>query len=38
MRFVDAMRNESYKVKNLANFTYIDENRADKGETSKKII
>ena len=28
---------ESYKIKNLENFTYIDENRADKGETSKKI-
>ena len=36
MRFADAMRNESSKLRNLNNFTYIDENRSDKGETSKK--
>ncbi len=36
MRFADAMRNESSKIRNLNNFTYIDENRSDKGETSKK--
>lgn len=34
MRFADAMRNESSKLRNLNNFTYIDENRSDKGETS----
>lgn len=33
--FVDNIRSENYKLKNLNNFTYIDENRADKGETSK---
>ena len=38
MRFADAMRNESSKIRNLNNFTYIDENRSDKGETSKKKI
>ena len=36
MRFADAMRNESSKIRNLNNFTYIDDNRSDKGETSKK--
>ena len=35
MRFVDSMRNETSKIRNLNNFSYIDENRADKGETSK---
>jgi hypothetical protein len=38
LRFADAMRDEQYKIKNLNNFSYIDENRADKGETSKKFI
>ena len=31
------MREESSKIKNLKNFSYIDENKVDKGETSKKI-
>ena len=35
MRFADSMRNETSKIRNLNNFSYIDENRADKGETSK---
>ena len=34
MRFVDSMRNETSKIRNLNNFSYIDENRSDKGETS----
>ena len=33
--FVEAMKNEIYKLKNLNSFTFIDTNRADKGETSK---
>ena len=36
MRFADAMRNESSKIRNLNNFTYIDDNRSDKGKKSKK--
>jgi hypothetical protein len=35
MRFADSMRNETSKIRNLNNFSYIDENRSDKGETSK---
>jgi hypothetical protein len=38
LHFADAMRDEQYKIKNLNNFSYIDENRADKGETSKKFF
>ncbi len=36
-RFANSMREESSKIKNLKNFSYIDENKVDKGETSKKI-
>jgi hypothetical protein len=32
------MRDESSKLQNLKNFSYIDENRVDKGETSNKKI
>lgn len=35
LRFVDAMKDEEYKLRNLFNFSYIESNRADKGETSK---
>lgn len=38
MRFVDAMRDEEHRLKNLFNFKYIEENGADKGETSKYHI
>ncbi|MCQ2819256.1 MAG: hypothetical protein MJ252_18490 [archaeon] len=33
--FVDSMRQMTYQLKNLNTFSYIDETRADKGETSK---
>ena len=36
-RFANSMRDESSKLQNLKNFSYIDENKVDKGETSKKI-
>ena len=32
--FVETMRSELYKIKNLNSFSYIDTNRSDKGETS----
>ncbi len=35
--FVEAMRSEMYKIKNLNSFTYIDTTRADKGETSNHL-
>jgi hypothetical protein len=31
------MKNEVYKIKNLSSFSYIDTNRADKGETSMEF-
>ena len=34
-RFVDDLKDEIYKLKNLHNFSYYDESKADKGETSK---
>ena len=34
-RFADDLRDEEYKLKNLFNFSYYDESRSDKGETSK---
>ena len=34
-RFADDMKDEMYKLKNLFNFSYYDESRSDKGETSK---
>lgn len=37
LNFYDSMRSLSYQFKNLNTFSYIDENRADKGETSKFI-
>jgi hypothetical protein len=38
-RFADDLKDESYKLKNLSNFSYYDDSRSDKGETSKfKII
>lgn len=33
--FVDSMRGMTYQLRNLNSFSYIDENRNDKGETSK---
>ena len=39
MNFVEKLRDEhEYKLKSLSDFSYIDENRADKGETSKIFI
>ena len=32
------MKDEMYKLKNLFNFSYYDESRSDKGETSKLKI
>ena len=34
-RFADDLKDEIYKIKNLFNFSYYDESRSDKGETSK---
>jgi len=34
-RFADDLKDEEYKLKNLFNFSYYDESRSDKGETSK---
>ena len=34
-RFADDMKDEIYKLKNLFNFSYYDESKTDKGETSK---
>ena len=33
--FADDLKDEHYKIKNLFNFSYLDESRSDKGETSK---
>ena len=39
MNFVEKLRDEhEYKLKSLSDFSYIDENRADTGETSKIFI
>ena len=35
MNFYDQMKSLSYQFRNLNTFSYIDENRVDKGETSK---
>ena len=35
--FVDSMKSEIYKIKNLSSFSFIDSNRSDKGETSTII-
>lgn len=32
--FVDSMKSDMYKLKNLSSFSFIDSNRSDKGETS----
>ena len=37
-RFADDLKDEMYKLKNLFNFSYYDESRSDKGETSKLKI
>ena len=34
--FVDSMRSEMYKLKNLNSFSFMDTNKTDKGETSKE--
>ena len=34
-RFADDLKDEKYKLKNLFNFSYYDDSRSDKGETSK---
>ena len=34
-RFVDDLKDVEYKLKNLFNFSFYDESRSDKGETSK---
>ena len=31
----EKMKDEMYKLKNLFNFSYYDDSRSDKGETSK---
>ena len=33
--FEDNLKDEEYKLKNLFNFSYYDDSRSDKGETSK---
>ena len=33
-RFSDDLKDEHYKIKNLFNFSFYDESRSDKGETS----
>ena len=38
MRFADAMRNESSKIRNLNNFTYIDENRSKNGNQWQVLL
>jgi len=35
IRFIDSIKGEEYRLKSLQTFSYIDENRADKGESSK---
>ncbi len=34
-RFADDLKDSEYKLKNLFNFSFYDESRSDKGETSK---
>ena len=34
-RFVDDLKDVEYKLKNLFNFSYYDDSKSDKGETSK---
>lgn len=36
--FYDSMKGIQYQFKNLYTFSYIDENRADKGEESKLLL
>ena len=37
-KFADDLKDEIYKLKTLFNFSYYDESRSDKGETSKLKI
>ena len=37
-KLADDFKDEIYKFKNLTNFSYYDDSRADKGETSKIIF